>query len=146
MVKVQVCLDLGPIYELLYAHSQVFIWLSVINTTENSSAQDMDTVLSVPNAIEYYAENKTMQSLPLFLFVFVSEQLYVCTFDVIEAKRLLTKETVCSLSSKNVLCLLLSPCAMMKQDEKQFTARHTKPQIMYYTAAHICSHSKQWFV
>lgn len=53
--------------------------------------------------------------------------------DVTGAKKLLTKDTVCRLSSKNVLCLLLSPCAMMKHDEKQLMMRHTKPQIIYYT-------------
>lgn len=74
-----------------------------------------------------------MQSLPVSLLLAVAvslflqlpEQLYVCKFDVTGAKRLLTKETVCTLSSKNVLCLLLSPCAMMKHNEKQFTERHT---------------------
>lgn len=48
--------------------------------------------------------------------------------DVTGAKKLLT---VCRRSSKNVLCLLRSPCAMMKHDEKQLMMRRTKPQIIY---------------
>lgn len=43
--------------------------------------------------------------------------------DVTVAKKLLT---VCRRSSKNVRCLVLSPCAMMKRDEKQLMMRRTK--------------------
>lgn len=73
------------------------------------------SLLSVLNTPELYAENKTARSsrypcclllLPVrVLFLRPSKQLYVCGFDVIGAKRLLTKETVCSPRSKNVLRL-----------------------------------------
>lgn len=70
------------------------------------------------------------------LLLRLSEQLYVSMFDVIRAQRLLTKETVCSLRSKNVLSLFLSPCAMMKLSEKQFSVRRT--EMLHIQSAVIC--------
>lgn len=87
-----------------------------------------------------YPPSSLLQSVSVSVFFSSLNSCMSAHIDVTGAKKLLTKETVCRLSSKNVLCLLLSPCAMMKHDEKQLMMRHTKPQIIYctHTRSELC--------